>query len=108
MLSGGLGGLEYVRTQVENTYKSNLHVSAPNLYVFKSQEPRLAVAKGVVMDRRWKFFSGAPALKTRIGRASYGISFREPYNPNVHVGEEVEYDQCIRENDVTTGYGIPQ
>lgn len=96
VLSGGLGGSEYVRTQVENMYKTNPHMSAPNLYVFKSQEPRLAVAKGLVMDRRQKLVTGASALKTRIARASYGILCREPHNPEVHVGEEVEFDQYIK------------
>ncbi|CZR50245.1 related to hsp70 protein [Phialocephala subalpina] len=96
VLSGGLGGSEYVRSQVEQRYKTNPHMSAPNLYVFKSQEPRLAVAKGLVMDRRQKLVTGASALKTRIARASYGVLCREPYDPNVHVGEEVEFDQYIK------------
>ncbi len=96
VLSGGLGGSEYVRSQVEQRYRANPHISAPNLYVFKSQEPRLSVAKGLVMDRRQKLVTGGSALKTRIARASYGVLCREPYNPSIHVGEEVEFDQYIK------------
>jgi hypothetical protein len=59
-LSGGLGGSPYVDSELRKHYRSS------NITILKSQEPRLAVVKGLVMDRRQKLNSGVPALQTRM------------------------------------------
>jgi hypothetical protein len=60
VLSGGLGGSSYVKTQLEQKYSST------NITIIRSQEPRLSVVKGLVMDRKQRLVSGAAALKTRM------------------------------------------
>jgi hypothetical protein len=86
LLSGGLGGSPYVKTQLELQY------AVTNISIIRSQEPRLSVVKGLVMDRKQKLVSWSAALKTRIARASYEVLCRQPYDPSVHVGAQVEYD----------------
>jgi hypothetical protein len=103
VLSGGLGGSAYVKTQLEEKYGSS------RISIIRSQEPRLSVVKGLVMDRKQKLTSGTAALKTRMynikpntryttdnnsrARASYGVLCRQPYSPEYHVGADVEMDQ---------------
>jgi hypothetical protein len=65
-LSGGLGGSTYVNAQIQAYYQNHPHINAPGLIILRSQEPQLAVVKGLVMDRRQKLLSGAAALKTRM------------------------------------------
>jgi hypothetical protein len=60
VLSGGLGGSPYVKTQLEQKYSST------NITIIRSQEPRLSVVKGLVMDRKQRLVSGKAALKTRM------------------------------------------
>jgi hypothetical protein len=60
VLSGGLGGSPYVKTQLEQKYSST------NITIIRSQEPRLSVVKGLVMDRRQRLVSGTAALKMRM------------------------------------------
>jgi hypothetical protein len=86
VLSGGLGGSPYVKTQLDSKY------SQTRMSIIRSQEPRLSVVKGLVMDRKQKLVSGTAALKTRIARASYGVLCRQLYNPNYHIGADVDYD----------------
>jgi hypothetical protein len=78
------------------------------MLIVKSHEPRLAVVKGLVIDRRQKLVSGAATLKTRMyvysssptgythaiyrARASYGVLCREPYDPDIHIGAKTEPD----------------
>jgi len=90
VLSGGLGGSPYVKTQLEQKYSST------NITIIRSQEPKLSVVKGLVMDRKQRLVSGRAALKTRIARASYGVLCRQLYNPNIHVNADVEYDFYIK------------
>ncbi|TVY38313.1 hypothetical protein LSUB1_G004387 [Lachnellula subtilissima] len=92
VLSGGLGGSQYVKTKIQEFYTENPHPNAPNLSILKSQEPRLAVVKGLVLDRRQKLVSGTATLKTRIARASYGVLCRQPYDPRIHVDAEIVTD----------------
>jgi hypothetical protein len=109
-LSGGLGGSQYVKSKVQEHYVANPHPNAPNITNLKSQKPRLAVAKGLVMDRRQRIVTGASALKTRMSvpqnterpsvlskgnsaRASYGVLCRQLYNPTLHVGADIQIDQ---------------
>lgn len=86
VLSGGLGGSAYVKTQLETTYNST------SISIIRSQEPQLSVVKGLVMDRKQRILSGSATLTTRIARASYGVLCRQPYNPAIHVGADVEAD----------------
>jgi hypothetical protein len=66
VLSGGLGGSQYVKTKIESLFAAKPHQNAPGLSILKSQEPRLAVVKGLVLDRRQKLISGTATLKTRM------------------------------------------
>ena len=66
MLSGGLGGSQYVRTEIEEHYILTTHPNAPHMQILKPAEPRLAVVKGLVTDRRQKLISGVATLKTRM------------------------------------------
>jgi hypothetical protein len=66
VLSGGLGGSEYVKTEIQKHYLANRPPNGPNMLILKSQDPRLAVVKGLVIDRRQKLISGAATLKTRM------------------------------------------
>jgi hypothetical protein len=107
-LSGGLGGSQYVKAEISTHYSANRHPNGPNMLILKSHEPRLAVVKGLVIDRRQKLISGAATLKTRMyvhsntstshtyasyrARASYGVLCREPYNPAIHIGAKTEPD----------------
>lgn len=86
VLSGGLGGSPYVKTQLEARYNSSA------MSIIRSQEPRLSVVKGLVMDRKQKLLSGTATLTSRIARASYGVLCRQPYDPQFHIGADVEVD----------------
>ena len=66
VLSGGLGGSQYVKTEIHTHYLANRPANGPNMLILMSHEPRLAVVKGLVIDRRQKLVSGAAALKTRM------------------------------------------
>ncbi|RDW63374.1 hypothetical protein BP6252_10919 [Coleophoma cylindrospora] len=92
ILSGGLGSSEYVKTRLMEKYTSSPHTSAPNLIIIKSSDPRLAVVKGLLLDRRQKLVSPHSVLITRVARASYGVICRMPYDPNLHASEDVEMD----------------
>ncbi|PQE13605.1 hsp70 family chaperone protein [Rutstroemia sp. NJR-2017a BVV2] len=92
VLSGGLGGSQYVKNKIEDHFHQNRHPNAMFLRIIKSQEPRLSVVKGLVIDRRQKLTSGAAALNTRIARASYGVLCRQLYDPKIHMGEEIQID----------------
>jgi hypothetical protein len=108
VLSGGLGGSQYVKTEIQAHYLANRPLNGPNMLILKSHEPRLAVVKGLVIDRRQKLISGAATLKTRMyvysnsftsctqekhrARASYGVLCRVPYDPAIHIGAKTEPD----------------
>lgn len=92
ILSGGLGSSEYVRTCLMERYVYNPHPNGLQLQIVTSSEPQLAVAKGLVEDRRQKLESGRSVLATRIARASYGIICMREFNSKVHFGEEIQFD----------------
>ncbi|KAF7872448.1 hypothetical protein EAF04_003369 [Stromatinia cepivora] len=87
VLSGGLGGSQYVKTKIEEHFQRNPRQIAHRIRILKSQEPRLSVVKGLVIDRRQRIKFGAATLKTRVARASYGVLCRKEYDPEIHVGE---------------------
>jgi hypothetical protein len=66
VLSGGLGGSEYVKTEIQKHHLANRPANGPKMLILKSLDPRLAVVKGLVTDRRQKLTSGAATLKTRM------------------------------------------
>jgi hypothetical protein len=68
------------------------HYGSMQMSIIRSQEPRLSVVKGLVMDRKQKLTSGTAALKTRIARASYGVLCREIYDSSIHAGAEIVND----------------
>ncbi|CZR58700.1 related to hsp70 protein [Phialocephala subalpina] len=102
VLSGGLGGSQYVMTKIQERFTANPHPSAPHLKILKSQEPRLVVVKGLVIDRRQQLVAGTAALRTRIARASYGVLCRQLYDPSVHVGAKVEIDHLNKKQKWAT------
>lgn len=75
-----------MKTMLDHQYGSM------QMSIIRSQEPRLSVVKGLVMDRKQKLTSGTAALKTRIARASYGVLCREIYDPSIHIGAELVND----------------
>jgi hypothetical protein len=92
ILSGGLGSSEYVRTCLTERYIYNPHPNGLYIQIITSSEPQLAVAKGLVEDRRQKLESGRSVLTTRIARASYGVICMREFDPNIHFGEETLVD----------------
>ncbi|KAF7900348.1 uncharacterized protein EAF01_007650 [Botrytis porri] len=72
VLSGGLGGSQYVKTKIEEYFYRN---------------PRQIAHHG---RRRIKV--GSATLKTRVARASYGVLCRQEYDPAIHVGETIVTD----------------
>ncbi|ESZ94388.1 hypothetical protein SBOR_5252 [Sclerotinia borealis F-4128] len=92
VLSGGLGGSQYVKTKIEEHFQRNPRQIAHRIRILKSQEPRLSVVKGLVIDRRQRIKFGAATLKMRVARASYGVLCRQEYNPEIHLGEPVVID----------------
>ncbi|TGO27007.1 hypothetical protein BPAE_0049g00340 [Botrytis paeoniae] len=92
VLSGGLGGSQYVKTKIEEHFYRNPRQIAHRIRILKSQEPRLSVVKGLVIDRRQRIKVGSATLKTRVARASYGVLCRQEYNPAIHVGETIITD----------------
>ncbi|TAQ90476.1 hypothetical protein B7494_g1204 [Chlorociboria aeruginascens] len=89
VLSGGLGGSQYVKAKIQEHYSAYPHPNAQNMMILKSQEPRLAVVKGLVIDRRQKLISGTATLKSRI----YGVLCRAPFDPKIHAPEDLYYDK---------------
>ena len=75
VLSGGLGGSPYVKTQLEAKYSPTTRIS-----IIRSQEPRLSVVKGLVMDRRQRLTSGTAALRTRM---CVFLSLSTPHIPQI-------------------------
>lgn len=63
--------------------------------IIRCKFPQLAVVKGLVVDRRQKLESGTALLTYRVARRSYGILCREPWNPNIHIDEDVVMDSFI-------------
>jgi len=66
LLDGGLGGSEYVKTETQNHSSAIRPPNGPNMQILKSHDPRLAVVKGLLIDRRQRLISGAATLKTRM------------------------------------------
>jgi hypothetical protein len=63
--------------------------------IIRCKFPQLAVVKGLVVDKRQKLESGTSLLTHRVARRSYGVLCREPWNPNIHIGEDVVMDTFI-------------
>jgi hypothetical protein len=48
VLSDGLGGSEYVKTEIQKHHLANRPANGPKMLILKSLDPRLAVVKGSV------------------------------------------------------------
>lgn len=95
VLSGGLGSSDYVRTRLEERFMKTPHPNAQKLRIMRSQEPQLAVVKGLIMDRRQNIESGKAILKTRVARVSYGVLCNTLWNELYHKGEDSVIDAYI-------------
>jgi hypothetical protein len=91
-----LGASEYVRQKLNERFVHTRHPVANGMVIIPSTEPQLAVAKGLVEDRRQKLEAGDPILTKRIARASYGVICSDIYDPKKHLGDEVVRDQFDR------------
>ncbi|KAK0744677.1 hypothetical protein B0T21DRAFT_380868 [Apiosordaria backusii] len=83
ILSGGLGSSAYVKQKVREAFPAPIQVVAA-----EGDEPPLAVAKGLVLDRKQKARHGKPVLGVRKARVSYGVVTREKYDPERHEPHE--------------------
>jgi hypothetical protein len=95
VLSGGLGSSAYLRTQLEERYYRGSHPNAKDMSIIRSQFPQLAVVKGLIADKRQKLELGTSLLTYRVARRSYGMVCMEPYDPNIHIGEDSMPDRFI-------------
>ncbi|MCJ1387118.1 hypothetical protein MMC17_010247 [Xylographa soralifera] len=83
VLCGGLGSSSYARDYLMaryNQYKTKVVVS---------DDPQLAVAKGLVIDQIRKSTFGTAVITSRRSRASYGILCSERYDASKHIGEYI-------------------
>jgi molecular chaperone DnaK (HSP70) len=94
VLSGGLGSSPYVQKKLRARYEMGAgnYLNAPNLKILKAPKPQLAVVHGLVMDRVQRIKEDKVVYKERCCRNSYGIVVRQPYDPLLHQGEDVETD----------------
>ncbi|KAK4205454.1 hypothetical protein QBC40DRAFT_302740 [Triangularia verruculosa] len=83
ILSGGLGSSAYVQQKVREAFPAPIKVIAAD-----GDEPPLAVAKGLVLDRKQKARHGRPVLGVRKARVSYGVVTQERYDPERHEEHE--------------------
>lgn len=84
MLSGGLGSSMYILNELRARF--------PGMRVFCVNEPQLAVARGLVMDRVQKLKGGVGIYSGKCSRVSYGVLCRQPYDRTLHRGEVIEID----------------
>lgn len=93
ILAGGLGSSVYVRETIQ---QSLLHFHQPNarrMTVIPCQEPQLVVVRGLLLDRQQKMETGnKEVLESRIARMSYGVVVQEPYDPLIHLDEDIRQD----------------
>jgi hypothetical protein len=82
-----------VQERLRDVLRRTPHPNAWNIAVIVSDDPQLAVVKGLLEDRRQQYDTGSNCLTTRIARASYGVVCKYLYNPLVHKGEDIEDDQ---------------
>ena len=57
---------------------------------------QLAVVEGLVQDRIQRIKGGTGVLETRCAPVSYGMICSVEYDPQKHLGEEVEIDRLDR------------
>lgn len=89
-MSGGLGGSQYVKTKIEEYFHRNPRQIAHRIRILKSQEPRLSVVKGLVIDRRQRIKVGSATLKTRVFVSQ---TFRILYDGNTNTIKNTEQEQ---------------
>ncbi|KAH8807387.1 hypothetical protein F5884DRAFT_899792 [Xylogone sp. PMI_703] len=102
VLSGGLGGSEYILKRLKVYFESqdSTRTCVKGMRLLRSEDPQLAVIRGLLLD--WK--NGI--LRSRIARASYGlvveslysnksnfdqVIIRDPYNRKKYVNDQIEW-----------------
>ncbi|KAI9767085.1 MAG: hypothetical protein M1840_005873 [Geoglossum simile] len=85
VLSGGLGSSRYVQTQFTKEYSDR---GIKVLFAKETEEPPLAVCKGLVIDRMQRICHNASVFRTRRFRSSYGILYSERYDKSKHSGQK--------------------
>lgn len=100
ILSGGLGSSPYLMMRLRAAFVHDSHIAAPSLEILVSDEPQLAVCRGLVIDRMQRITTMRNVLTGRICPASYGVLCDMPYDKNnrQHVGQDV-YKHAI--------FGVP-
>ncbi|KAI9768044.1 MAG: hypothetical protein M1839_004204 [Geoglossum umbratile] len=112
VLSGGLGSSRYVQTEFTERY-SDQDITV--LFANETDEPPLAVCKGLVIDRMQRICHNASVFRSRRFRSSYGILYNERYDKNRHADQrsvknpldghkyaENQIDWIIRKGDEIT------
>ena len=91
-LVGGFGGSEYIFEKV----KANLPDTSTKVEtkVIVPIENKLAVCKGAVL-----FQQSPSVIQSRISDAYYGLSIREPYNPDKHPSTHILYNKSLERYD---------
>ncbi|PGH31639.1 hypothetical protein GX50_05581 [[Emmonsia] crescens] len=93
VLSGGFGSSPYVRQRLAERYESgNTSWHTASMKILIAEEPQLAVAEGLVMNRIQHLNRGVIAFGYRCSPVSYGILCDKAYKAHIHLGEPVRYD----------------
>ncbi|KAL8744638.1 MAG: hypothetical protein Q9190_003143 [Brigantiaea leucoxantha] len=95
VLSGGLGSSVYVKNKLIERY-ANAHdraSRAKSLQIYTADDPQTAVVQGLVLNQAQQHQTGSEALESRTSPASYGVLCKKPYDPEQHIGLELERDE---------------
>ncbi|KAK2752856.1 hypothetical protein FQN55_005990 [Onygenales sp. PD_40] len=90
VISGGLGSSEYVQQRIHERYGRG----GEGKRILISDDPQLAVCKGLVLDRIHHVKHGYSMISTRSSRFSYGILYNKEFTPSIsrRRPERVEID----------------
>lgn len=96
VLSGGLGSSIYVMNEISKRYidgpTAGNYKNIRQLTILRADDPRLAVVRGLVLDRTQNMSVGQPILKSYFSRANYGFLCVEPYNSEKHLLQDTYRD----------------
>ncbi|KAL8726553.1 MAG: hypothetical protein Q9181_006007 [Wetmoreana brouardii] len=94
VLSGGLGSSVYIKKKLAERYIDNKgrYSNAKHLHIYTADDPQTAVVQGLVLNEAQQHETGNAVLKSRTSPASYGVLCKEPYDPEKHLGMELERD----------------
>ncbi|KAK2801105.1 hypothetical protein FQN50_007832 [Emmonsiellopsis sp. PD_5] len=80
VISGGLGSSEYVQQRIHERYERG----GAGKRILISDDPQLAVCKGLVLDRIHRVKHGHSMISTRSSRFSYGILYNKEFSPSIY------------------------